>query len=141
MMSTKHCYACLTEKEHSAFYPNKAKKDGLSTECKDCSRSKALKYHHANGDKVRESFRLRKYGLTPETFNELVVDQDNSCAICQTHADEASRGRLFVDHCHSSGKVRGLLCHSCNLVIGHAKDNIETLTKSINYLRKNNEQL
>ena len=137
----KRCYACATEKDELDFYPNKAKKDGLSTECKICSRAKANKYHHSNTAKVRESVRLRKYGVDPETYLRMMTDQNNSCAICYQPSVDSPKGLLFVDHCHSSGKVRGLLCHHCNLVIGHAKDNTDVLTQSINYLRKHNEEL
>lgn len=137
----KRCYACATEKDELDFYPNKAKKDGLSTECKICSRAKANKYHHSNTVKVRESVRLRKYGVDPETYLRMMTDQNNSCAICYQPSVDSPKGLLFVDHCHSSGKVRGLLCHHCNLVIGHAKDNTDVLTQSINYLRKHNEEL
>lgn len=137
----KRCYACATEKDELDFYPNKAKKDGLSTECKVCSRAKANKYHHSNTGKVRESTRLRRYGVDSETYLRMITDQNNSCAICYQPSAESPKGLLFVDHCHSSGKVRGLLCHHCNLVIGNAKDNTDVLMQSINYLRKHNEQL
>lgn len=137
----KRCYACATEKEDRDFYPNKAKKDGLSTECKTCSRSKASKYHHTNTSKVRNSNRLRRYGVDEKTYLSMLVQQDNKCCICKQSAADSPKGILFVDHCHSSGKVRGLLCHHCNLVIGHAKDSIDTLEQSIVYLRKHNEEI
>lgn len=78
---------------------------------------------------------LTEHGLTKEQYELMIKDQNNSCAICNTK-ESGGRGRWHVDHCHSSGKVRGLLCKSCNLFLGLAKDNINILTEAISYLRK-----
>jgi hypothetical protein len=59
--------------------------------------------------------------------------QGGSCKICKTHESNLKR-KLFVDHCHTTGSVRGLLCQSCNTMIGNAKDNILVLQAAINYL-------
>lgn len=68
-------------------------------------------------------------------FDALVTKQEGRCAICGLdHAARVGSGRLSIDHCHESGKVRGLLCHRCNSLLGHAKDNIDTLKKAITYL-------
>ena len=74
--------------------------------------------------------RLEKYGLTVEQFEEMVVAQNGCCAICGT-ADE--RG-LVVDHDHTDGRVRGLLCHACNVAIGFMKDDPERLLRAVQYL-------
>lgn len=137
----KHCYVCKTEKDISDFYTNKSKKDGLASECKVCSRAKANKYHHANGEKVKDSSRKRRYRIDNTTYDTLLKEQEYQCAICKLPHSESPKGLLFIDHCHSSGKVRGLLCHHCNLVIGQAKDNVEVLKNAIDYLRKYDEKI
>lgn len=74
--------------------------------------------------------RLRNYGLTVEDYQKMIESQDSRCAICGLQSDN-----LFVDHCHSSGKVRGLLCRHCNFGLGFFRDDSEVLAKAIGYLR------
>lgn len=62
------------------------------------------------------------------------VEQGNKCAICGTHADDAPNKRLHLDHCHATGQPRALLCHHCNVGIGHFKDNPDLLHAAIRYL-------
>ena len=95
--------------------------------------ARAKAYRAANPDKVR-SFNLKKtYGITLDQFNDLFRSQGDKCAICRS---DASNGKNWhVDHCHQTEKVRGILCHPCNLMIGQADDNIETLLAAVEYLR------
>ncbi len=72
----------------------------------------------------------RKYNITPEFVEELRIKQENRCAIC---ANEFT-GTPYIDHCHKTEIVRGLLCHSCNVSIGLLKENSETLSNAIKYL-------
>ncbi len=77
---------------------------------------------------------LRRYGLTVGDYQAMFDLQAGLCAICQ--APEGARNRsLAVDHCHSTGKVRALLCSGCNAMLGMAKENILTLLAAIAYLR------
>ena len=84
----------------------------------------------------------RKYNLTLENYYGLLEYQEHVCAICKTAEPRVYQGRetflpLFVDHCHETGKVRGLLCTKCNSGIGMFKDNIEYLISAISYLKEN----
>ena len=74
-----------------------------------------------------------KYGVSKEFLIELYEKQQGKCKIC-CKEPETARG-LHVDHCHSTGKVRGLLCHGCNVAIGSMKEDPEILLKAIEYLR------
>lgn len=74
----------------------------------------------------------RIYGLTVEEYNQMFVDQNGVCAICKK--SPVNNRRLCVDHNHETGKIRGLLCDNCNLMLGNADDNINTLTNAIDYL-------
>lgn len=81
----------------------------------------------------------RKYGITPEDYENMMEYQDHSCKICNVfHEDAATtRGRrLVVDHCHTTGKVRGLLCVKCNAGIGMFNDKIDNLISAISYLKE-----
>ncbi len=79
------------------------------------------------------------YGSTLETWDALMAAQEGRCAICGRIPD-GSRGskdtRLHVDHCHETGRIRGLLCVSCNVLIGYCKENKETLRSAVVYLEK-----
>ena len=91
-------------------------------------------WSEANSEKIREwnsaYFRKRTYGLSGDDYAAMVKKQNNLCAICL-----GERG-LCVDHCHKTGRIRGLLCRQCNTMLGNATDSPEILDKAIEYLRK-----
>lgn len=78
--------------------------------------------------------KLRKYGLTEQEYQQLLIDQAYRCAICLQLKEQIRD--WHVDHCHESGKVRGILCHHCNLMLGNARDNILILQSGIKYLER-----
>ena len=82
----------------------------------------------------------RRYNITPQEYETKLASQDYKCTICGKDASDNIRGNkldpLHIDHCHTSGKLRDLLCHQCNSFLGHAKDNIEILQRAIDYLHK-----
>ncbi len=73
-----------------------------------------------------------RYGISFEDFEHLRKQQKNLCALC------LKKLPLTVDHCHKTGRVRGLLCGNCNRGIGCLKENLATLKRAINYLQKTN---
>jgi len=80
----------------------------------------------------------KKYKLTEEDYNNLLVKQGNVCKICgkaETHTFKGKVINLAVDHCHKTGKVRGLLCYSCNTALGKFEDDVNFLQKAIEYLK------
>lgn len=78
--------------------------------------------------------KLKSYGLTTESFDKLFKSQDYKCAICLT--DTPTKKGWCIDHCHSTGQVRGIVCDYCNLMLGYAKDNTTTIRNAITYLEK-----
>ena len=85
--------------------------------------------------------RYRKYGLTEESYIALFNKQDGKCAICAAtlrmfNCQIERKHNTHIDHCHTTGRVRGILCSGCNLGIGQFKDNVETLLSAIAYLQK-----
>ncbi len=83
--------------------------------------------------------RKRLYGITNEQYQSMLVLQDGKCAICKQHETRKLHGKicpLSVDHCHKTGKIRQLLCHKHNLMIGYAEDSEEIMLKGLNYLRR-----
>lgn len=83
---------------------------------------------------------LRKYGLTQAQFDVLLAVQGGKCAICggdqNDHHASGRQQRMTVDHCHTTKKVRGLLCGSCNRGLGDFKDDPERLRKAAEYLER-----
>jgi len=101
----------------NAKYPDKAKKA-------------RLRYEENN------PFHRQKkaYGVDKEMYEAFLIEQKFCCAICGKHQTEFKKS-LCIDHSHLTGKVRGLLCSSCNLILGHAFDKPDILEKAIAYLK------
>jgi len=79
---------------------------------------------------------LRKlYGITINDFEEMLIAQNYTCAICETEISLLGN-KTNVDHCHKTGKVRGLLCSGCNTLLALAKDSKDILLNALNYLNK-----
>ncbi len=102
------------------------------------ARSKAYRAQPEVAEKLAKDQRRRElrrvYGLTLEMYDELLASQDGCCAICR----DFSRGRpLHVDHCHTTGRVRGILCFTCNTALGKFRDSRDLLQKADQYLAKN----
>lgn len=89
-------------------------------------------YYAKNSDLKRSNEYKRKYGITIEQYDELLARQNNVCAICKFPCKTGRR--LAVDHCHETGKIRGLLCHDCNTGIGKLKESPDLLLQAHKYL-------
>ena len=94
--------------------------------------------HRRDGDTKNETHGwgrvFRRYGLTRDDFWKLLEKQGGVCAICGTSEPGKGRTRMCVDHCHRTGKVRGLLCGSCNRSIGQLGDDPDILQRAADYL-------
>ena len=83
---------------------------------------------------------LQRYGLTQEDYDDLLTSQKGGCAVCgSTDPRSRTAKHLFVDHCHFTGKVRGLLCHHCNSGIGKLGDNPTLLRAAADYIERNRQ--
>lgn len=83
---------------------------------------------------------LNRFKITAIQYNEILKHQNNTCAICKNPETQKKRKSnnprmLSIDHCHKTGKIRGLLCHQCNVGLCTFKDSIEYLESAINYLK------
>jgi hypothetical protein len=125
----KVCSCCKKLKDKTDFYPRKDRPSGLSSWCIGCLTDYRNKYKERN----KVTRRKRDFGIEDEDYQRMLVKQNNGCAICGVKQEELNYS-LCVDHDHKTGKIRGLLCHDCNVCIGKAKDNIETLKNAIKYL-------
>lgn len=158
-METKHCNKCDTTRPTSDF--NAHKVYGLQDWCRSCQKAyrktahakaknaewrqrnresinagKRKYYHEKERDTIWERNIRNKFGITAEQYYEMYDQQNGVCATChRPHAGYEKR--LAVDHCHTTGKVRGLLCEACNRAIGMLGDNLDVVMRVHEYLRRN----
>lgn len=133
----KVCNKCKTNKDDKEFSKCARNNDGLAWMCKECDRIRAKERYRKVGrdpDYDKDIYLKRLYGISLTVYNEMLAKQDGKCAICSR---ECTTGRsLAVDHCHSTGKIRGLLCQGCNTSIGRLYS-VELLKSAIKYLEVN----
>jgi len=87
--------------------------------------------------KYSRKTQLKSYGLTTNDYNRMFNEQNGKCAICSTDIPGNTRQNFCVDHNHTTGKIRNLLCHNCNKAIGICKENTDVLRKMGEYLKCN----
>ena len=139
----KECNKCLKILPIESFGKHKKGKDGIYATCRPCCNHmksiwKAEQYKNNPNFHRDRNFKDR-YGISLQERDQLAVDQDHRCKICLTHESNVSRSVLFVDHCHTSGEVRGLLCDGCNKGIGHLKDNPTAIKAALAYITNNGD--
>lgn len=152
------CRKCGEEKYLDSFAKSKRHKDGYRYECKVCYnkymknrredpviaekvRQSGAKWRAANPEADKRKYLFRKFNITLEEYKNLLEEQGGVCAICGEKERVVRRAKsgqemLAVDHCHETGKIRGLLCFKCNTGIGALGDSIEGLERALNYLRR-----
>ena len=139
---TKQCLTCKKFKTLEEYYwagPDNRyhNKKYPSSYCSECHRAKRREWYKnsdSNKRKVRASELRTKFGITIEEYEELAAYQQHVCAICE---EPCSRGiSLAVDHCHKTGKIRGLLCCRCNRVLGQMNDSPNLLRRAADYLEE-----
>tara|TARA_A200000113_G_scaffold226000_1_gene249324 strand:- start:11943 stop:12305 length:363 start_codon:yes stop_codon:yes gene_type:complete len=115
MESFKKCNKCGVVKHPSQFY------EGKGT-CKTCYIGEVTERHYK-----------REYNMTLKEYDEMLRKQLNKCAICGVDQDD-SPNKFHVDHCHTTGQVRGLLCSNCNIGLGHFRHNPKLMKTAGRYI-------
>lgn len=114
----------IREKQREYYQRTKAERVAWQKEYKQTTQGKlAQRYAHIK----------HKYGLSKEDYLQLLEKQNNVCAIC-LNPETIENSILCVDHCHTTGKVRGLLCRMCNSALGKFGDNLSNLKRAVAYL-------
>lgn len=136
----KQCKICKEVKPRSEFYTNGKRRPGatltpIRPECKTCNIQVNLAKDRADKSRARRRGLKYEYGMTVAEYDLLLQQQGGVCAICRRAPDD-SKKRFAVDHCHKSGKIRGILCTRCNQGIGYFKDNPLLLRLAATYLEK-----
>lgn len=140
----KKCNKCLEVKSLDLFFKAKKTSTGLYTICKACKTASTLAWRARNRDKYNASMRRynsihRKrihfqsaYGITLDEYYKILEDQAYRCAMCRKLP--STKRQLVVDHCHGSGRIRGLLCYGCNRAIA-ILDNPVAYKQAVEYLK------
>lgn len=130
----RKCIGCEEVKEAKHFYYN-WKREEFTSRCKPCH-SDASRKLYADKSKFRvlqnDAYYRKQYGITLLEVEEMKQRCNNSCEICGILFATDNKPR--VDHCHVTGRVRGLLCHKCNVAIGLLKDDASLMRKAAEYV-------
>jgi len=152
----KTCKGCNETKDLKEFYVQRKNKNGsllYKNLCKLCDNAGSnARYHSLSkeakqkrnkenrermGFEYHKNYRLQKnYGISLNEFNNLIDTQNNMCYICNNEFGGKSDPR--VDHNHQTGQVRKILCHTCNSLLGHSKENVKILYAAIKYIEEHN---
>jgi hypothetical protein len=159
----KACTECAKKKSLEDFPPDKRRKDGRGAKCRNCARKIQVAYYARYPEKERirrqkgaeasanwyrnnrealiERTRWRhlqrKYGISRGEYETLLLAQRGVCAICGTSEPGRKNWNFAVEHDHTTGRVRGLTCHPCNVGLGVFKDSPALLREAANYLEGN----
>lgn len=141
-----YCPDCKQNRPVKDFHSNKSRKNGYSCYCRECTsiRNRQRRSLPESPARQREAFIKWKYGISQKEYLEILENQGYKCAICGVDHQETKRpgnlkhsGESFglcIDHCHTTGKVRGLLCNQCNRALGLFQDSSYILQKAKEYL-------
>ena len=84
-----------------------------------------------------KTYRLKAYGLTQADYHRMLDAQGWKCVLCSVSFED--KRKICIDHCHNSKKVRGLLCHNCNLFLGNAQDDPDLMRRGAEYVERHRE--
>jgi hypothetical protein len=123
------CTICGEVKDEDGFHNKANSKLGRDRRCKPCKAEIRHEYHLSS-----------EYNLTVEEYDNMLNEQGGTCAneSCNYGLDDDHK--LYVDHCHATGTVRGLLCHWCNSAEGYLKSSPEVAQGLLNYMKKHNNE-
>lgn len=138
-ITTKRCWICREHKPLEEFHLCSRSRDSHQGACKPCTKTQHklwVRTHRKQAALIELRRQCKRYGITPEQYNKILVAQKSICKICGNSNESYKDGkhRLFIDHDHKTGKVRGLLCDACNRGLGYFKNEPKLLKNAIQYL-------
>lgn len=131
----RKCSECLTEMPLTEFSRSSYSNKGRAYLCKSCNQKSCKKRRDADRIEANIRKRLSFFKITREEYDALHERARGLCEICGTDKSADNRP-LGIDHCHESGKIRGILCNKCNWLIGASRENVDILNKAIGYLQE-----
>lgn len=134
--ASKKCRRCGVDKVLGLYSLKLSTFDKRESTCRQCRNQKAYETYRRMPRSHYKAQQLRRYyGLSLEEYQQLLDSQSTKCKICSNILKEGKA--THVDHCHTTGVIRGLLCSNCNTALGLAKENLEILAKMMRYLKTN----
>ncbi len=137
-LNVKRCPRCRTIKSRDEFPDDPRSHDGKYGYCKPCKASYMREHNRrrTSEDNMRYNLArsLRLHGMTIAEYEAMLVEQGGGCTICGSIEPGQNAKRLLIDHCHETGRIRGLLCSSCNRGLGYFGDDPERLSRAARYL-------
>lgn len=142
----RYCTVCSLFKPWAEYSEKKAKryryKENAQVhqlkqpKCKACAVKETQAWYATNKDVAKNTRLLSAYGMNLNEYKARIIAQDNSCPICNKQFSEGAFGpdSPVVDHCHTNGHVRGIICNECNRGLGYFRDNKEALMNAAQYL-------
>ena len=132
----KTCTKCGVEKPLDEFGVEKRKRDGRTAQCLPCRRKLSNAQYKKNPEGPWAGYLRRAYGITVADYDRMLADQGGKCGnpACPSTTPGKGKERWCVDHNHTTGEVRGLLCHGCNTAAGLAQDHPDVLRGLADYL-------
>lgn len=135
---SKKCAVCGVVKPKE-FFGLRLNGRYFRANCKKCESKRSQEWNNRNKERVSEKNRRtglrRYYGMTEGDFDEMLKTQNGVCAICGRLSEHKAKQNLCVDHDHTTGAVRGLLCSFCNSAIGYLSDNPERAMNVVKYIQ------
>ena len=145
----KACSSCEAVKPLKDFHKDKSNVKGFGRTyyCKECANRKSRGHHKRRMDnkdveyrrKKRSSYLASTYGVTLEEYEAMVIKQGCKCAICNVSIKK-SGSKTHLDHCHTTGLIRGMLCDNCNRGLGYFYDKPDVLESAAGYLKHYNKK-
>ena len=106
---------------------------------KDDEKEYMRQWYLSRKDIYKDRHLQKTYGISLDDFLKMLTNQDYSCAICTKDLTNVPYKNVHIDHCHETGKIRGVLCQTCNMGMGMFEDKIDILKAAIAYLEKSND--
>ena len=138
-MTSKICHVCKESKLFADFNKSAKSKDGLQHYCRACSNKKRKDWDLEDPERTRGKYLRETYGIKLSDYNDMLEAQGHKCAICGQDETRFKK-KLVIDHDHSTGAVRQLLCNMCNHGIGNFKDDIDLMANAIKYILKHSKK-
>jgi Recombination endonuclease VII len=124
------CNSCKVVKDINEFHKDRSSKSGVTRSCKSCNMKRASKHRERNPDYDL----MRRYGISRDQAVEFWDSQGRCCKSCKTPTPQPPHRNSVIDHRHSDGKVRGILCHGCNTALGLLREDPKAIEGLLTYL-------
>lgn len=130
------CSRCREVKTADDFHVRRDRQSGRSSHCKECDRARLRKYRRDNRPRLRHRARQIATGseITEAEVAAIERGQGGTCAVCKRPPSVSAYGILHLDHDHTTGQIRGLLCDQCNKALGHFADDPARVEAGLRYL-------